>query len=90
MFGALEELAPEIRLGHSDSEMNLCIFQRSQGFVVALALFGAASVVSALGEQVKDWQNPKLTGLGNQPPHADMVACSDAQTARRIEFVVNS
>jgi hypothetical protein len=70
--------------------MNLSIFQRSQGFAVALALFGAASVVSARGEQLKDWQDPKLTGLGNQPPHATMVVCPDAQTARRIAFVANS
>ena len=70
--------------------MNLCKFQRSRGFAVALALFGAASVVSARDEEAKDWQNPKLTGLGNQPPHATMVVCSDARTARSIEFVANS
>ena len=69
--------------------MKLCVFQRSQGLAVALALFCAASVVSIFGEQLKDWQDPKLTGLGNQPPHATMVACPDARTARRIEFATN-
>jgi beta-galactosidase len=70
--------------------MNLCILQRSQRFAMTLALVGASSVVSTLGEDLKDWQNPKLTGFGNQPPHATMVACPDAQTARRIAFVANS
>jgi beta-galactosidase len=70
--------------------MKLCVFQRSQGFGVALAFFSAASVVSAAGEPLKEWQDPKLTGLGNQPPHATMVVCPDARTARRIEFAANS
>ncbi len=70
--------------------MNVRILQRSRGFAMALAGFSAAAVVSALGEQFKDWQNPRLTGLGNQPPHATMVVCPDARTARRIEFAANS
>ena len=70
--------------------MNLCTLQRSRRFVVALAFFGAASMVSAADEPLKDWQNPKLTGLGNQPPHATMVVCPDARTARRIELAANS
>jgi len=70
--------------------MNLCIFHRSQGFAVALALFGAVSVVSTPGESLKEWQDPQLVGLGNQPLHATMVACPDARTARRIEFAANS
>ena len=70
--------------------MKICVFQRSQGFAVTLALFCAASVVSTAGEMLKDWQDPKLTGLGNQPAHATMVVCPDARTARRIEFVANS
>ena len=70
--------------------MNLCLLQRSQIIAVALALLGTASVGSTRGEQLKDWQNPKLTGLNNQPPHATMVLCPDARTAQRIEFVANS
>src|ERR1039457_4969917 len=70
--------------------MNLCTFRRSLGFAVALALFGAASLVSTSGVQLKDWQDPNLTGLGNQPPHATMVACPDARTARSIAFAANS
>ncbi|HOX58725.1 MAG TPA: glycoside hydrolase family 2 TIM barrel-domain containing protein [Candidatus Paceibacterota bacterium] len=62
---------------------------RSQGIAVALALLGVASGTSAPGEQLKDWQDPKLTGLGQQPPHATIVHCPDARTARRIEFAVN-
>ena len=70
--------------------MNLCAFQRGLRLGWLLAFLGAASVVSALGEDLKDWQNPKLTGLGNQPPHATMVECPDARTARHIAFVANS
>jgi beta-galactosidase len=70
--------------------MKMCVFQRSQGFAAAVASFCAASVVSTAGEMLKDWQDPKLIGLGNQPAHATMVVCPDARTARRIEFVANS
>ena len=64
--------------------MKLRVFQRSQGFAVALAFFGVASVVSASGEPLKDWQNPKLTGIDNQPPHATMVICPDARDGQEI------
>ncbi len=70
--------------------MNMCIVQRSLICAVALEFFGGALGHSASGEALKDWQNPKLTGLNNQPPHATMVVCPDARTARRIEFAANS
>ena len=74
---ASQELALGLGLNQSGGEMNLCMFRRSRGFAAALALFGAASVVSASGEPLKDWQTPKLTGLGNQPPHATMGVCPE-------------
>ncbi len=73
----LTELAPGARVNHSGAAMYRC----SKATMVTLALFGAASISSARGEQLKDWQNPKLTGINNQPPHATMVVCPDAQTA---------
>jgi beta-galactosidase len=52
-----------------------------------LAFFAA----SALGaEPLNDWENPRLTGISNQPPHATAVICPDARTAKDIQFVNNS
>jgi hypothetical protein len=70
--------------------MNLRLLQRRKELLLALTLLGAATAIPASAEQLKDWQDPKLTGLGNQPPRATMVACPDARTARRIELSTNS
>lgn len=43
----------------------------------------------ATGQELKEWQNPKLTGLNNEPPHATMVICPDGKTARSIQLVNN-
>lgn len=40
--------------------------------------------------QSKDWENPKLTGLNNQSPHATFVACPDARTAKSIGLSINA
>src|SRR4051812_10145462 len=40
--------------------------------------------------ELKDWENPRLTGISNQLPHATMIACPDAKTALSIEFTGNS
>ena len=48
------------------------------------------SIVSAADTDLKDWQNPRLTGLNNLPPHATMVICPDAQTALKIGPVCNA
>src|SRR5881392_649854 len=45
---------------------------------------------SAVADELKEWQNPKLTGQNNEPPHASMVTCADAKTAQGIQFVNNS
>ena len=34
--------------------------------------------------ELKDWQDPQLTGLNNLAPHATMVICPDAKTAGKI------
>ncbi|HOB32028.1 MAG TPA: glycoside hydrolase family 2 TIM barrel-domain containing protein [Verrucomicrobiota bacterium] len=41
-------------------------------------------------EPVADWQNPRLTGINNEPAHATMIICPDARTARRIGVVSNA
>jgi len=40
--------------------------------------------------ELREWENPRLTGLSNQLPHATMVICPDIATARKIQFVANS
>ncbi len=46
--------------------------------------------VPAFAQELRDWENPKLTGVNNEPPHATMVVCPDANTARRIEYAGNT
>jgi beta-galactosidase len=43
-----------------------------------------------LPANLEDWQNPRLPSAGTRPPHATMVVCPDARTARRIEFAANA
>jgi hypothetical protein len=50
----------------------------------------ALSNASAQTQTLKDWQNPHLTGINNQLPHATMVVCPDAKTALRIGPVSNA
>ena len=45
---------------------------------------------AADAQEAREWENPRLTGINNQPPHATMIICPDAATARKIEFVANS
>jgi beta-galactosidase len=52
------------------------------GFLLALTAYGQTPL--------RDWENPKLTGLNNEPPHASMVVCPDENTAKTIEFVGNN
>ncbi|HWH69709.1 MAG TPA: glycoside hydrolase family 2 TIM barrel-domain containing protein, partial [Candidatus Sulfotelmatobacter sp.] len=56
----------------------------------SLALLAAALASPASAQQLKEWQDPKLTGVNNQPMHATLVVCPDAKTARRIEFANNA
>jgi len=61
--------------------------QHSRGLGVLQALLVSALVSSA---QLKDWENPELTGLHNERPHATQVITPDAKTARSIEWVNNA
>ncbi len=60
--------------------------------LLAIVLLALASVSgsSPAAEEVKDWQNPQLTGVNNQKPHATMVICPDVGTARKIQYADNS
>jgi beta-galactosidase len=53
--------------------------------ILALAFASFAAAQSP----PRDWENPQLTGLNNEPPHATMVICPDAATALKIEHVTN-
>ncbi|HXT11615.1 MAG TPA: glycoside hydrolase family 2 TIM barrel-domain containing protein [Candidatus Angelobacter sp.] len=49
-----------------------------------------AFVLAARGAELREWENPGLTGINNLPPHATMVICPDVATARSIQFTANS
>ena len=55
------------------------------------AFFSAAPLFTFAAQPTPpDWQNPERTGINNQAPHATMVICPDAKTARRIGPVSNA
>ena len=55
--------------------------------VVALVPINSTSLAV---ETPPDWQNPRLTGSNNAPPHATMIICPDAKTALKIDYAANS
>jgi hypothetical protein len=64
---------------------------KSQFEFKALAFACVALLSPALVRaELADWENPRLTGQNNQPPHATMVICPDAKTARQIGAVSNA
>lgn len=65
--------------------MNLARHYRGLGVLQALLV---STLVS--GAQLKDWENPQLTGMNNERPHATQVITPDAATARSIEWVNNA
>ncbi|MFO1476746.1 MAG: glycoside hydrolase family 2 TIM barrel-domain containing protein [Verrucomicrobiota bacterium] len=54
---------------------------------ICTAVTGAAVRAA---ETPAEWENPRLTGINNQPPHATMVICPDAATALQIGPVHNA
>ena len=73
--------------------MNASRFVRPTPALRSRSWAGVAFLVAAQAASLhaaKEWQDPRLTGINNQAPHATMVICPDAKTARRIEFAVNS
>lgn len=55
--------------------------------VAAMVLAGGPSTLHA---EPNDWENSQLVGVNNEPPHATMVICPDAATARSIGPVCNA
>ena len=59
-------------------------------FCHLVAIIGVLSgSLSSRAQELKEWQNPKLTGQNNEQPHATMVVCPDSKTARTIQLVNN-
>jgi beta-galactosidase len=50
----------------------------------------SVALLSAGAYAAPDWENPQLTGINNELPHATMVVCPDAATARGIGVAQNS
>ena len=67
---------------------------RGTRFPIAMALAGSALAVAsgamACGAAAEDWEDPRLTGAGLEPPHATLVACPDADTASSVGPVSNA
>lgn len=58
--------------------------------LVLLAAAGFSAFKATCAESLRDWENPELTGINNEPMHATMVVCPDVRTARRIGPAMNS
>lgn len=65
---------------------NLSLNFRNVAFAAGLLTW----TVSLAQEPPPDWQNPRLTGVNNEPPHATMVVCPDDATARGIGTMCNA
>jgi beta-galactosidase len=60
-------------------------------FVAAcVATAALTGIVSLAQDTPRDWENPQLTGINNETPHASMVICPDAATAKSIGVAQNS
>ena len=57
-----------------------------------ISIFGAGFIATTslrAEGALRDWENPKLVGANNLSPHATMVICPDAKTARKIGAASN-
>jgi beta-galactosidase len=63
-------------------------FLRNVLFLTALGAL--AAIAAETDAPLADWQNPRLTGIDNQPPHATMIVCPDVKTALQIECADNT
>lgn len=60
-------------------------------FVPAALLLATLTTSHGLSAaELKDWENPQLTGVNNLAPHATMVICPDTETALKIGPVSNA
>lgn len=54
------------------------------GFLIALLL--DLAFFSALAQQSPDWENPQLTGINNEPPHASFLPYPDEASALKNDW----
>src|SRR5262249_13214245 len=47
-------------------------------------------LLRGLAADLPDWENPAVTGLNNERPHATLVICPNPDTAKAIQFTANS
>src|SRR5256886_17693371 len=59
------------------------------GLVLSLAI-ASLSRAWAGGIPLNDWENPRLTGSNNLPPHASMIICPNTNVANKVRFIANS
>src|ERR1035437_4416563 len=60
-------------------------------FTAAIAIAALlACNIAAPQDAPRDWENPQPTGLNNELPHATMIVCPDAATARSLGVAQNS
>ena len=73
---------------------NLFAFSRARTSALRASVIVPALLIICSGMALRaaapDWENPRLTGLNNEAPHATMVVCPDANTALRIGPVSNA
>ena len=59
--------------------------------LLRLGLAGALCQGLVLGAaDLRDWENPEITGINNESPHATAVICPEAKTAREIGLAANA
>ncbi len=57
---------------------------------VAVSLSLSMLFAAAAATHLEDWENPQVTGRNNLAPHATMIACPDAKTARSVGLATNA
>ena len=58
--------------------------------IACLTFFAGLLPCGNATQPLQEWENPRLTGISNEPPHASMIVCPDAATASSIRFASNS
>ncbi len=58
--------------------------------ILSFALLTIFTQSRCFAAELQDWENPAVTGIGNERPHATMIVCPDIETAKSIQFTANS
>jgi len=74
-------------------KMSVVKFLIKKGGLIVVGLIvggiGRAAISHAGATELKDWENPKLTGINNLPPRASMVICPNEEVALQIRYTAN-